>query len=126
MLKHACIVLCLVRLSFAIEIGSISTEMVIDNFDYESNSEIQQVWRGVQSESPNVVKIVRHGYGLKSKVRFSEGIQRVSYDRDVKLALSAYGSFTLDAFLLEPWAFHAFTLYFKSGNGWLGCYSPMA
>ena len=126
MLKHACIVLCLVRLSFAIEKGSITTEMVIDNFDYESNSEIQQVWRGVQSESPNVVKIVRHGYGLKSKVRFSEGIQRVSYDRDVKLDLSAYGSFTLDAFLLEPWAFHAFTLYFKSGNGWLGCYSPMA
>ena len=69
MLKHACIVLCLVRLSFAIEKGSITTEMVIDNLDYESNSEIQQVWRGVQSESPNVVKIVRHGYGLKSKVR---------------------------------------------------------
>ena len=122
MLKYICFVLFLVRLSFAIETGSVATEMIIDDFDYETNLEIQKVWRGVQSEPPNVVKIIRHGYGLKSNAHFAQGIQRVSYDRDIELDLSMYGSFTLDIFLLEPWAFHAFTLYFKSGGGWFGCY----
>ena len=126
LLKYICFVLFLVRLSFAIETGSVATEMIIDDFDYETNLEIQKVWRGVQSEPPNVVKIIRHGYGLKSNAHFAQGIQRVSYDRDIELDLSMYGSFTLDIFLLEPWAFHAFTLYFKSGGGWFGCYSPMA
>ncbi|HIA70652.1 TPA: hypothetical protein EYN98_32320 [Candidatus Poribacteria bacterium] len=126
MLKYICFILSLVRLSFAIETDPTATEMVIDDFDYETNLKIQKVWRGVQSEPPDVVKIIRHGYGLKSNAHFSQGIQRVSYDRDIELDLSMYGSFTLDIFLLEPWAFHAFTLYFKSGDGWFGCYSPMA
>ena len=126
MLKYICFIVLLVRLSFAAETDSIATEMIIDDFDYETNLKIQKVWRGVQNEPPDIVKIIRHGYGLKSNAHFSRGIQRVSYDRDIQLDLSMYGSFTLDVFLLEPWAFHAFTLYFKSGDGWFGCYSPMA
>ncbi len=71
-------------------------------------------WRAIGS-SPAAKSVPG---GLLLRCPFSQDTDRVYWDRDVRLDLSAYTSFHLDISCDQPQALRGMAIYFKSGNGW--------
>ncbi|MBU0677629.1 MAG: family 10 glycosylhydrolase [Verrucomicrobia bacterium] len=101
--------------------GSVkAAPVVLDSFAYSSD-EAERRWIG-KDGSPRVVS---SSTGLELPCPFSTGRDRVYWDREVKLDLSAFTSFELDLTCYKPTALRHLGLYFKSGNGWFVCNRPL-
>lgn len=83
-----------------------------------------EAWRsGAKASPPEPI----HGYqgGLSFQCPFDRDVQRVYWDREVDLDLSAFKSFRLDLACDRPEAIRSLSLYFKSGNGWYAAFKPI-
>ena len=96
-------------------VSTIAGSAMVDAFDDTSNREARQRWRAIE-QSPSV-HISKDG-GVVFPVTFSDGRDRVYWDRGVSMNLTDYSSFKLDLDCPNPEVMRSLAIYFKSGDGW--------
>ena len=111
-------------LAFGPSPASGATE-VIDSFDYSSAFAARQAWKP-SSNSPAVGLTTREGGGaaLQVKADLGQVRDRVYYDKDMDLDLSACGRVELSVYCDRPGAVRG-TLYFQSPGGWYAAGFPV-
>lgn len=95
-------------------------DLVIDNFDYASDVEAQAAWHP-GSGFPQVAMSDGEPWGERVMLLpcpFTQDLDRVYWDREVSLDLSAHHAIAFDISVSAPEAIGFFTLYFHVADGW--------
>ncbi len=105
-------------------IAGFSAPYVIDDFAYTNSAEARLLWPTVNG--PPVVMATSGEWGpdqvMNLPCDFAVRETRCYWDRSVSVNLAGYTDFALEIYVPDPGAVDHFTLYFRSGAGWYGCY----
>jgi uncharacterized lipoprotein YddW (UPF0748 family) len=88
---------------------------LVQAFQFKDDGAAARAWTA-QGGSPAVDAL--EGGGVSFPCPFTENRDRVYWDHDVSLDLSASSSFILDAACSKPEALRSLAVYFRSGDGW--------
>ena len=95
-------------------------EVVLDDFGYRSVDAARAVWRPAEASPPVEVAAQGPVKALQLPCRFAQDDRRSAYDRSGEWNLSGCTRFTVELNVPQPAALHHFSIYFRSGEGWLG------
>jgi uncharacterized lipoprotein YddW (UPF0748 family) len=87
---------------------------VIDSFRHADDKALAAVWRA----GPGAPAPQRASDGATFPLPFDGDLDRVYWDRDVKLDLTRYSALELDVTIDRPDAVRTLMIYLKSGDGW--------
>lgn len=103
-------------------LAALSARAAVVSVDSFNHAEPAAVWRPVGGAPAPV----RAGAGgLVFACPFDRDIDRVCWDREVKLDLSTHTSFALELTCDQPAALRALGIYLRSGNGWYVWLKPL-
>jgi len=106
-------------------VAAADEEMIIDDFDYDSEEVARQAWAPDEDSVPVGLFERDGGSALRMNADFTGDSRRAVYDREVDLDLSRWGRFTMDLYIDDPGLVGSFTLYFHSESGWYGAGVPL-
>jgi len=98
--------------------ASAGAATVIDHFRFATPALAAETW---QPRERSPAPAPQSPGGCRFPVPFARNVDRVYWDRDVRLDLSGFTRFVLDATVDRPEALRHLGLYFKSGDGWYVC-----
>lgn len=91
----------------------------IDDFNYPDVAALRAAWVDANGSRPAEIMPHDDGMALKLPCPFTDpGLERGSFDRQVKLDLSRARSVTFDLYCDDPTVVKSGTLFFRSGQAW--------
>jgi uncharacterized lipoprotein YddW (UPF0748 family) len=111
-----------------LQLPSLATDLVIDDFAYTNSTAARQAWSA--SSAPLVSMTSTGAWGselvMLMPCDFATRNSRCYWDRSVSLNLADYTDFALKVYVSDPGPISSFTLYFKSVSGWYGASASLA
>ena len=117
LLVSACVGLC--GTAFGASVPAVDGAVVVDDFGYADDAAARAAWRPMGGSAEVSPATVDGRTCLRMPCNF-EGtrIERASWDRSVRLDMTAGRGIRFDLYVRDPSAVGHFSLYFQSGDGW--------